>query len=98
RPYDVTRCPEDGDAGSIPHKNSLLTAGQAGRRSTRGRLVRWCTPSLLGAAVWLASGVVWADGGGPVAPRAQLRQGYALKQQGKCKEAIPFLQKSAGLD
>jgi len=33
-----------------------------------------------------------------VAARAQLRQGYALKQQGKCKEAIPFLQESARLD
>jgi hypothetical protein len=33
-----------------------------------------------------------------VAARAQLRQGYALKQQGKCKEAVPFLQESARLD
>ena len=49
-------------------------------------------------AVGLSSGIVWADGGDPVAARAQLRQGYALKQQGKCKEAIPFLQESARLD
>lgn len=55
-------------------------------------------PSLLGAAVFFASGVVWADGGDPVAARAQLRQGYALKQQGKCKEAVPYLQESARLD
>ena len=45
----------------------------------------------MGAAVWLASGVVWADGADPVAARAQLRQGYALKQQGKCKEAHALL-------
>ena len=89
------------DSDSRPNSSQnlpLLTAGQAGRLSRQGRLVRWCSPSLLGAAVWLASGIVWADGGDPVAARAQLRQGYALKQQGKCKEAVPFLQESARLD
>ena len=46
----------------------------------------------------LASGVVCAEGADPVAARAQLRQGYALKQQGKCKEAIPYLEESLRLD
>ncbi|HMJ52873.1 MAG TPA: tetratricopeptide repeat protein [Polyangiaceae bacterium] len=54
--------------------------------------------ALWGAAIVLAGSVAWADGGDPVAARAQLRQGYALKQQGKCKEAVPFLQESARLD
>jgi len=53
---------------------------------------------LSGISLVLASGVARADGGDPVAARAQLRQGYALKQQGKCKEAVPFLQESARLD
>jgi hypothetical protein len=53
---------------------------------------------LLGTAMLLASSSAWADGGDPVAARAQLRQGYALKQQGKCKEAVPFLQESVRLD
>jgi len=52
----------------------------------------------LSAVVLLASSAVWADGADPVAARAQLRQGYALKQQGKCKEAVPYLQESARLD
>jgi hypothetical protein len=48
--------------------------------------------------ILVTSGVAWADGGDPVAARAQLRQGYALKQQGKCKEAVPYLQESVRLD
>jgi hypothetical protein len=63
-----------------------------------GRLLARCPSCVAGAALVLASGVAWADGGDPVAARAQLRQGYALKQQGKCKEAVPFLQESARLD
>jgi len=59
---------------------------------TRRRASRW------GAVILLTSGVAWADGGDPVAARAQLRQGYALKQQGKCKEAVPYLQESVRLD
>src|SRR5689334_179487 len=50
------------------------------------------------AVILLASGVAWADGGDQMAARAQLRQGYALKQQGKCKEAVPYLEESARLD
>ena len=60
-------------------------------------VIRRCAP-LWGAVILLTSGVAWADGGDPVAARAQLRQGYALKQQGKCKEAVPYLQESIRLD
>jgi hypothetical protein len=42
--------------------------------------------------------VALADGADPAAARAQLQQGYALKQQGKCDEAIPHFVESAKLD
>jgi len=64
----------------------------------RGSLAKTRRTWLGAAAILLATGGAWADGADPVAARAQLRQGYALKQQGKCKEALPFLLESARLD
>jgi hypothetical protein len=71
--------------------NGLISIS-AERSRTRARA------ALCGATMLFVTGVAWAEGGDPVAARAQLRQGYALKQQGKCKEAVPFLQESARLD
>lgn len=39
-----------------------------------------------------------ADTSDPVAARGQLQQGFALKQQGKCNEAIPHFEESFRLD
>jgi hypothetical protein len=51
-----------------------------------------------GSAVLLVPVLGWAQGSDPVAARAQLREGYTLKQQGKCKDAVPHLQESVRLD
>jgi hypothetical protein len=52
---------------------------------------------------WMAVVIAWhvaaaAEGSDPGAARAQLQQGYALKQQGKCAEAIPHFLESVRLD
>src|SRR5713101_6233535 len=48
--------------------------------------------------VVLATSLAQADGSDPAAARGQLQQGYALKQQGKCVEAIPHFAESVRLD
>ena len=55
-------------------------------------------PFLLSVGALLASASVSADVANPAAARAHLREGYALKQQGKCQEAVPHFVESARLD
>lgn len=64
----------------------------------KSRFVRRCLVPALGSAALLVPALAWGQGSDPVAARAQLRQGYTLKQQGKCKEAVPHLQESVRLD
>jgi len=52
----------------------------------------------LGWAIVFSAHGAWAAGADPAAARAQLQQGYALKQQGKCDEAIPYFEESVRLD
>jgi hypothetical protein len=56
------------------------------------------TPFLLSCPILLASALGRADSSDPAAARAQLQQGYALKQQGKCEEAVPHFVESVRLD
>src|SRR6266508_1627496 len=56
------------------------------------------TPFLLACPIVFASALGRADSSDPVAARAQLQQGYALKQQGKCEEALPHFVESVRLD
>jgi hypothetical protein len=53
---------------------------------------------LAGTLLHLASRTAVAEGSDSAAARAQLQQGYALKQQGKCDEAIPHFLESVRLD
>lgn len=62
------------------------------------RFGRRTVAGAFGAAFLLVPALGWSQGSDPVAARAQLRQGYTLKQQGKCKEAVPHLQESVRLD
>src|SRR5437762_10088774 len=55
-------------------------------------------PYFVGALVLLAGRNAWAQPTDPAAARAQLQQGYALKQQGKCDEALPHFVESVRLD
>lgn len=71
--------------------------GTLGVESKNIRLAKRKVAVRCAAAMLLASGPLWADSG-PSAARAQLRQGYALKKQGKCKEAVPLLRESAQMD
>jgi hypothetical protein len=87
----------DSDSRDISGGFPLFSRG-APRTSKRRGFIARRRASFCGAALFLASGLAWADGADPVAARAQLRQGYGLKQQGKCKEAVPYLQESARLD
>src|SRR5258708_39818945 len=50
------------------------------------------------AALLLVSAVAQADNSDPAAARAQLQQGYALKQLGRCEEALPHFEESVRLD
>lgn len=52
----------------------------------------------LGGAVLLCTQYAFGAGSDPAAARAQLQQGYALKQKGKCEEAIPYFVESVRLD
>jgi hypothetical protein len=55
-------------------------------------------PLLLVGPLLLLAPAVRGDSTDPAAARAQLQQGYALKQQGKCDEAIPHFVESVRLD
>jgi hypothetical protein len=46
----------------------------------------------------LTCALAHADGSDPAAARAQLQEGYTLKQQGKCEAAIPHFVESVRLD
>jgi hypothetical protein len=48
--------------------------------------------------ILLTCTVALADGADTAAARAHLQQGYALKQKGKCDEAVPHLVESVRLD
>jgi hypothetical protein len=50
------------------------------------------------AAGFLVSGRATAETSDPVAARAQLQQGFALKEKGKCSEAIAHFEESLKLD
>jgi hypothetical protein len=52
----------------------------------------------LACAGLLGTTLAQADVSDPAAARAQLQQGYALKQQGKCVDAIPHFAESVRLD
>src|SRR6266545_4078058 len=54
--------------------------------------------SLLATGTLLLSSTAWPQGSDPVAARAQLQEGYALKQQGKCEEALPHFVESVKFD
>lgn len=55
-------------------------------------------PLYVAIAVSVISGRARADASDPAAARAQLQQGYALRQQGRCSEAIPHFTESIRLD
>jgi len=54
--------------------------------------------SLLATGTLLLSSTAWPQGSDPVAALAQLQEGYALKQQGKCEEALPHFVESVKFD
>jgi hypothetical protein len=56
------------------------------------------TPFLSSSSIVLACALGTAQSSDPAAARAQLQQGYALKQQGKCDEAVPHFLESVRLD
>src|SRR5262249_32452200 len=65
-----------------------------GRRNVRVL----CSKVLFASVALMLSSVAFAQTTDPGAARAQLRNGFDLKQQGRCEEAIPHFLESIRLD
>src|SRR6266511_960526 len=101
-PYKAraTAC-KDGPGAAVSRSGTrpLHSSDRAGRDPHEALTVTMrITTSLPCGFILFACTIASADTSDPAAARAQLQQGYALKQQGKCEEAMPHFVESVRLD